>query len=57
MLSSSLFMNLYESGVKFISDVFYKDGKIYTYDNLFNRYGITLPIICHYGLIRAIFSK
>ena len=57
ILSSSLFMNLYESGVKFISDVFDKDGKIYTYDNLCNKYGITLPIISYYGLRRAIFGK
>ena len=56
ILSSSLFMNLYESGLKFISDVFDKDGKIYTY-NLCNKYGITLPIISYYGLRRAIFSK
>ena len=50
-------MNLYERGVKFISDLFDKDGKIYTYDNLCNKYGVTLPIISYYGLRRAIFSK
>ena len=27
-------MNLYERGVKFISDLFAKDGKIYTYDKI-----------------------
>ena len=51
------FMNLYERGVKFISYLFDKDGKIYTYDNLCNKYGVTLPIISYYGLRRAIFSK
>ena len=51
------FMNLYERGVRFISDLFDKDGKIYTYDNLCNKYGVTLPIISYYGLRRAIFSK
>ena len=50
------FMNWYKRGVKFISDLFDKDGKIYTYDNLCNKYGATLPIIS-YGLRRAIFSK
>ena len=50
-------MNLYESGVKFISDVFDKDGKTNTYDNLCNKHGITLLIISYYGLRRAFFSK
>ena len=50
-------MNLYERGVKFISDLFDKDGKIYTLANLCNKYGVTLPIISYYGLRRAIFSK
>ena len=50
------FMNLYEKGVKFISDLFDYDGKIYTYDNLCNKYGVTLPIISYYGLRRSIFS-
>ena len=43
-------MNLYERGLKCISDLFDKDGKIYTYDNLCNKYGVTLPIISYYGL-------
>ena len=49
-------MNLYEKGVKFISDLFDYDGKIYTYDNLCTKYGVTLPIISYYGLRRSIFS-
>ena len=50
------FMNLYEKGVKSISDLFDHDGKIYTYDNLCTKYGVTLPIISYYGLRRSIFS-
>ena len=49
-------MNLYEKGVKFISDLFDHDGKIYTYDNLCTKYDVTLPIISYYGLRRSIFS-
>ena len=49
-------MNLYEKGVKFISDLFNHDGKIYTYDNRCTKYGVILPIISYYGLRRYIFS-
>ena len=46
-------MNLYERGLKIVSDLFDEN----TYDNLCNEYGVTLPIISYYGLRRAFFSK